>query len=1080
MCHGNLAQASANFINAQLSALWENSKACKDKESGTEDFADVVFKRGVALREFYGPQDEESNLPSFHVIFQAPSVEFLCSHELILYLKIEQGERGHYQTNNSNLKNTTVAARLSYHFDDVSTTLDGRNCAISILSIDSASATLIPERCTPPEGKTHNLDSLFSLLKNHYLPTLVDAGHVNLFNLPPSYTGRRDIDHGIALTHITSRPLVFDIHVEQLNEIFDHHWLQAISNHDSHKQGSIPLRDIYLAQYKASWFDGGLWANYQFSPLKIQALCDTEVVLFFKANIQVFGDEAEKEPEAELKDWEIAVIFQVIHQNNRILLDRFHPPRIASNLCTLHCEPNDEEFRDEFKTSILHEYIELFFEFGHYQLYPEYHQPSGPIPVIDDHSHGHIPTEPGPKPTPGTWPYPRPPLPVGPYHPGWKDDGFSIEWPSLWDSFVSETSLHGHHQLLSVTQAGINAYFFTLWKNAKSETHKQLLILTRFDSRAYSAGGAVAHLPHFSCELGAPQVELITHAGSKSIIMYFYVQNISFELSSKVHQFKDWVLAFQFDLKLISGDKPNEYKLIFDTSTADLLHHRSSFGSLIETKEASIIRSVYGSLSTNFIERYIHAFADAGQHVLYTIPIDRHVHGVADITFSIVPFSLSSFNGHIFQGLWGKSHHIVERNMIIFYTPDPSTPGPFGHPSPHPPHGTLLLSRDRFLGTYILKPLAQINARTTILCSFKGVERDNWHVSLETWDKQRLHDDCEWELVENRGGSLQYQWENSEEWQYDAHGRGIAAGTYTVNVKTQNRLSIPTTNHLGLLVMQLEGESSVLMQYEFEHERHWYGEVKATWKVPIQLVSEPGSGLAIKSDKQIRVSFEKNSQDHPEKAFDVGKAALERVDERFRAAFSSSVNIAEIISGVNENFSGIYQGLSLPHSDLVLTNPIFTDNGDLLLHLDVKTPDRENGGRDTPLSPRNGGYRRRSGKLGTVYSNCAGLDLTWNTDPLSIGGFLSPLMSPLPELTSAPVGPAKAASIVTAFATPRSGVVVESTVTPASFFTPKLGTVGKDSTTGSLVTPKNGVVVEDTNGHSNGLDLKKDEKAPSN
>ncbi|KAF5373377.1 hypothetical protein D9757_009753 [Collybiopsis confluens] len=985
MCRGNLAQASANFINAQLSALWENSKVCNEKDSGKKDIHDVVTKHGVSLREYRGHTDDETDSASFHGIFQTPHIEFLCNHELVLLLKVEDG---HYKSTHS-LQSTTVAVRLSYHFDDLSTVLDGKHCTLSILSMNISSATLIPESCTTAKGESHVLEPLFSFFKDHYIPTLVDAGHLNLFVLPPSYAGKREIDHGVTISRISSLPFICGIKVETLGELLHHHWLEAISYHYAHKEGSTSLRDIYLAQYQASWSEGEWWATYQFSPLRIQVLCETEVVLYFKANIQVFSDEEQKEHECDLKDWEVAVIFQVVQQDHRILLDRFSPPRLAPYLCSLPCQPEDEEFRDEFKKSILTHYIEYIFEFGHYQLYPEFHKPSGPIryggPDHGDHGHGghrnvechhgshcHCgggPTEPGPKPIPGPWPHHHLPLPVGPYCPGWKDTKFSIDWATLWGSFIGETSLHGHHQLMSVTQAGINAYFLALWNKAKtigySDAHKHLLILTHFDSKT-SPVRSVAHMPHFSCDLGAPQVELVTGTNSRSVIVYFFVQNISFELSDKVHQFKDWILAFQFDLKLVSGNTADEYKLILDSNTATLLHHRSSFGSLIQTKETEVIRSLYGSLSTNFFERYIKAFVQAEQHILYTIPIsshDHHIHGAADIAFSIVPFSLSSFNGHVFQGIGGKSHHIVERNMIVFYFvtrgtkhPNPPLPGPYGAPSPHPPHGTLLLSRQKFLEACILQPLAQINARTTILCTFKGVQRNNWNVSLETWNNQRLNDECEWELEANRGGSLQYKWANSEEWRYDAHGRGIATGTYSVVVKTNNKLSIPTTNHFGRLLMQLEGECSVFMQYEVQHQQHWFGELKATWKTPIELVSDSHSGLSVKCDKQIRVLFEKNSQDISGHSFDAGRTALENVDKTFRAAFSSSINVSEIISGISERFSGVYKGLSLPHADFILSEPMFTANGDLLLHLLVKAVEQPIGGHGT----LNGSIRKRA------------------------------------------------------------------------------------------------------------------------
>ena len=89
MCHGNLAEASAHYLNAQLTALWDNAKKCNNQQGpGIKPKEDIV-KHAIALREFHGPNS------TFHAVFQeAPRLEFVCDHELVLYIKIENG---HYK-----------------------------------------------------------------------------------------------------------------------------------------------------------------------------------------------------------------------------------------------------------------------------------------------------------------------------------------------------------------------------------------------------------------------------------------------------------------------------------------------------------------------------------------------------------------------------------------------------------------------------------------------------------------------------------------------------------------------------------------------------------------------------------------------------------------------------------------------------------------------------------------------------------------------------------------------------------------------------------------------------------------------
>lgn len=164
-----------------------------------------------------------------------------------------------------------------------------------MLTMLPLAATLIPELSDINHGQSHDFDSLSLLLKKHYIPTLIDAGHLNLLVLPPSYTGKKEIDHGVVAGRILPRSLLFGTEVAKLNEILNHHWLAAIRYHDAHKEVvSAELRDTYLSQYKASWLDGDLWAIYQFNSLEVEVLCDTEVIIHFKADIHVYRDDAEK------------------------------------------------------------------------------------------------------------------------------------------------------------------------------------------------------------------------------------------------------------------------------------------------------------------------------------------------------------------------------------------------------------------------------------------------------------------------------------------------------------------------------------------------------------------------------------------------------------------------------------------------------------------------------------------------------------------------------------------------------------------------------------------------------------------
>jgi hypothetical protein len=139
------------------------------------------------------------------------------------------------------------------------------------------------------QGQNHDFGLLSQLLKGDYLPTLVQAGHLNLFVLPP-YIGEREIDHAILANRILPIPLIHGVNVEKIDAVLGHRWLAAVKYHGDHKSTSTDVRYIYLAEYQTFWLDGRFSANYMFNPFKIQVLCEKEIVLFFKADIRLYLD----------------------------------------------------------------------------------------------------------------------------------------------------------------------------------------------------------------------------------------------------------------------------------------------------------------------------------------------------------------------------------------------------------------------------------------------------------------------------------------------------------------------------------------------------------------------------------------------------------------------------------------------------------------------------------------------------------------------------------------------------------------------------------------------------------------------
>jgi hypothetical protein len=281
-------------------------------------------------------------------------------------------------------------------------------------------------------------------------------------------------------------------------------------------------------------------------------------------------------------------------------------------------------------------------------------------------------------------------------------------------------------------------------------------------------------------------------------------------------QFNNWLVAFKVDLKLVISDNASDAlkdgtgiahfrQLILDFGTAEYLTEHAHLPGLVDKNHSETILVRYDALIKNLTRRYIPAFCDAHYNALYTLPIHDHqhlvanpskhhpVHALTDVTFSIIPFHLSSFGETTFQGLFGPTRHIVERNMIIFHgvtggaplTDKKLVPGPYGPPSVVPPHGTVILAREAFLKKHVLKPLEFVNALSTILISFAGVSKTAWDVHLSTWNahpiKSDSRADCGWDTIEPiHEGHLSFGWNNREHWHYNAEGSYVSCGSYSV------------------------------------------------------------------------------------------------------------------------------------------------------------------------------------------------------------------------------------------------------------------------------------------------------------
>jgi hypothetical protein len=103
MClNDNSATLSVRYLNAQLSAMWENAVECVGHEGQkttvdlrSPDYNNHKYARSLAQFHFAGTTLPKGSVPKQNLLFNGtfgePRLEFICNHEAALYLKLQNG-----------------------------------------------------------------------------------------------------------------------------------------------------------------------------------------------------------------------------------------------------------------------------------------------------------------------------------------------------------------------------------------------------------------------------------------------------------------------------------------------------------------------------------------------------------------------------------------------------------------------------------------------------------------------------------------------------------------------------------------------------------------------------------------------------------------------------------------------------------------------------------------------------------------------------------------------------------------------------------------------------------------------------
>lgn len=184
---------------------------------------------------------------------------------------------------------------------------------------------------------------------------------------------------------------------------------------------------------------------------------------------------------------------------------------------------------------------------------------------------------------------------------------------------------------------------------------------------------------------------------------------------------------------------------------------------------------------------YFKELMAAGHHILHTIPVWKTHHGLS-------PYAVTDVSFHVFsevkitrQTLTRQSR--LKEPVIIIVGMTGNRPMPamtfsgtwLATAGRLSSFGVVCISADIFLKPKLLKLFSHINATTTMIPVFTGVNKDNWGLDMIAWHEHGKlgGQPCEFELHNKH--PLQYRWRHHEGWTYEHSGNTfLARESYTV------------------------------------------------------------------------------------------------------------------------------------------------------------------------------------------------------------------------------------------------------------------------------------------------------------
>ncbi len=216
----------------------------------------------------------------------------------------------------------------------------------------------------------------------------------------------------------------------------------------------------------------------------------------------------------------------------------------------------------------------------------------------------------------------------------------------------------------------------------------------------------------------------------------------------------------------------------------------SRFDSLFTSPDKYTIKKVQAIL-TYLQSYYFPQLVGSGYHVLSTIPVWKSGPTLPPFALTSVTFRIHS-KTEVTRMTYTNTKSSSQPVIVILgmaggrpFPEVPVLPEWIVRPTKTTYHGSINISGRAFLDR-LLQQFSQVNATTTIVPIFDGIDDEGWKLELVTWDKHptKRRRAPKFVPVKGKGDEkwLRYRWQERDVWTHEHEGGGsLSAGAFGVS-----------------------------------------------------------------------------------------------------------------------------------------------------------------------------------------------------------------------------------------------------------------------------------------------------------